>query len=440
MNYVPNPPWVVREMLDTIGIKSMEDLFADIPEAVKLNRELNLPRPESEMELRRDLAALAARNLAADDRPCFLGAGAYDHYIPAVVEHLLLRSEFYTAYTPYQPELSQGILQSIFEYQTMIANLTGMDLANASMYDGGSALAEACALACDTTRRRKILLPETVHPAYRQVIQTYAMGGKMEIVPVPGDEGIADPEAVTSRIDKQTAAVVIQHPNFYGNLETELRRIEQAVHGAGGLLIMAVDPISLGLLKPPGEWGADIAVGEGQPLGNPLSFGGPYLGFFAATEKLMRRVPGRLVGETVDRDGNRAFVLTLQAREQHIRREKAGSNICSNEALCALAATIYLTVVGKEGLKEIARRCHGLACYARQQLEKAGLKLKYRKPFFKEFAVAIGDPQAANAALLKEGIIGGYELEGALLLAFTEKRTRAEIDRLVSVLGGIAHE
>lgn len=435
MNYVPNPPWVVRQMLDAIGVKDIDDLFADIPDDLKLDRELNLPGPLSEMELRRELAALAAKNLSAADRPCFLGAGAYDHYIPAVVEQMLLRSEFYTAYTPYQPELSQGVLQSIFEYQTMICNLTGMDLANASMYDGGSALAEACALACDATRRKKILIPDTINPRYLDVVKTYAMGGKMEIITVPGKDGGADPDAIAALIDKNTAAVAIQHPNFYGNLETGLQEIEKAIHRARGLLIMVVDPISLGLLKPPGSWGADIAVGEGQPLGNPLSFGGPYLGFFAATEKLMRRVPGRLVGETVDREGNRAFVLTLQAREQHIRREKAGSNICSNEALCALAATIYLTVVGKEGLKEIARRCHQLACYAKRRLEQAGLQLKYRKPFFKEFAVAVPDPRAANAALLQEGIIGGYELDGALLLAFTEKRTCAEIDRLVSVLG-----
>ncbi len=440
MNFVPNPPWVVQQMLDEIGVKSIDELFADIPDALKLKRDLDLPGPKSEVELRRELAALAARNLTADDRPCFLGAGAYDHYIPAVVEQMLLRSEFYTAYTPYQPELSQGVLQSIFEYQTMICNLTGMDVANASMYDGGSALAEACALACDVTRRRKVLIPDTVHPHYLRVVQTYAMGGKMEIVTVPSKDGVADPEAIVALIDSQTAAVAIQHPNFYGNLETGIAEIERAIHGAKGLLIMAVDPISLGILKPPGDWGADIAVGEGQALGNPLSFGGPYLGFFAASEKVLRRVPGRLVGETVDRDGNRAFVLTLQAREQHIRREKAGSNICSNEALCALAATIYLTLVGKEGIKEIARRCHQLACYAKRKLEEAGLKLKYQKPFFKEFAVSIPDPRAANAALLKEGIIGGYELDGALLLAFTEKRTCAEIDRLVSVLGGIARE
>ncbi|MGD0153843.1 MAG: aminomethyl-transferring glycine dehydrogenase subunit GcvPA [Thermacetogeniaceae bacterium] len=436
MGYVPNPPRVVREMLESMGLQGIDDLFADIPDALRLKRELNMDEPRSEQELRRELEALASRNTAVDNRPCFLGAGAYDHYIPAVVEQMLLRSEFYTAYTPYQPELSQGILQAIFEYQTMICNLTGMDLANASMYDGGSALAEACSLACDATRRRVVLVPDTVNHRYLDVTRTYAAGGKMDVVVIPGRDGIADSTAITSLVDSQTAAVVVQSPNFYGHLETGLPVIEQSVHGQKGLLVMSVDPISLGLLKPPGSWGADIAVGEGQSLGNPLSFGGPGLGIFAASEKLIRKVPGRLVGQTVDLDGQRAFVLTLQAREQHIRREKASSNICSNEALCALAAAIYLSVVGREGLKEIAVRCHQLACYAKNELQKAGLSLKYPQPFFREFAVAIGDPAAANRALLDEGIIGGYELDGALLLAFTEKRTRAEIDRLVSVLGG----
>jgi len=440
MSYVPNPPWVVQQMLDSMGLGSLEDLFSDIPEGLKLKRELNLAEPRSEQELCRDLGNLAAKNMSVDICPCFLGAGAYDHYIPAVVEQLLMRSEFYTAYTPYQPEISQGILQAIFEYQTMICNLTGMAVANASMYDGGSAMAEACSLACDATRRKKILVPNTVNPRYIEITRTYAMGGKMEIIPVPGKDGAADADTVASMIDDQTAAVVVQNPNFYGNLEVDIEKIERAVHARKALLLIAVDPISLGILKPPADWGADVVTGEGQSLGIPLSFGGPYLGFFAATEKLMRKVPGRIVGETVDLDGKRAFVLTLQAREQHIRRGKASSNICSNEALCALAATIYLTIVGREGLKEIAKRCHQLACYAKQQLEKAGLKLKFQQPFFKEFAVALSDPRAANAALLKEGIIGGYELENALLLAFTEKRTCTEIDRLTSVLGGIARE
>lgn len=437
MSYVANPPWVIKQMLASINMGSIDDLFTDIPEELKLKRELNLAEPRSEQELRRDLDNLAAKNLNIESYPCFLGAGAYDHYIPAVVEDMLRRSEFYTAYTPYQPELSQGILQAIFEYQTMICNLTGMDLANASLYDGGSAMAEACSLACEATRRRKILIPNTVNPRYVEVTRTYAMGGKMEVVSVPGIDGAADADMIAAMIDNQTAAVVVQNPNFYGNLEVGIERIANTIHNNNGLLIMSVDPISLGILKPPAAWGADIVTGEGQSLGNPVSFGGPYLGIIATTEKLMRKVPGRLVGETVDLDGKRAFVLTLQAREQHIRREKAGSNICSNEALCALAATMYLTVVGREGLKEIAERCHQLACYAKQQLERAGLNLLFNKPFFKEFAVAINDPRAANAALLKAGIIGGYELDGALLLAFTEKRSRAEIDRLTSVLGGM---
>jgi glycine dehydrogenase subunit 1 len=434
MGYVPNPPRVIREMLNTMGLEDVAALFGDIPEELKLNRELFLGAPCSELELRRDLRRLAARNTTVDDMPCFLGAGAYDHYIPAVVEQLLLRSEFYTAYTPYQPELSQGILQSIFEYQTMIANLTAMDLANASVYDGGSALAEACSLACDVTRRRKVIIPDTINPRYLDVVRTYAGGGRMEIVAVPGSGGVADTAAMLALVDQETAAVVVQHPNFYGLLESGLPGLANAVHDRKALLIMAVDPISLGLLKPPGEWGADIVAGEGQALGNPLSFGGPYLGFFAVSEKLMRKAPGRLVGQTVDLDGTRAFVLTLQAREQHIRREKAGSNICSNEALCALAATIYLSVIGREGLKEIATRCHQLACYARDELQRNGLELKFRGPFFREFAVRVPDPGAVNRALFGAGIIGGYELEGALLLAFTEKRSRTEIDRLVSVL------
>ena len=440
MGYVPNPPRVVGEMLEFMGLHGRDDLFTDIPAGLRLLRDLNLEAPRSEQELRQDIGQLAARNTTVDDRPCFLGAGAYDHYIPAVVEQLLLRSEFYTAYTPYQPELSQGILQAIFEYQTMICNLTAMDVANASMYDGGSALAEACSLACDATRRSRVLVTDTVNPRYLDVARTYAGGGKVEIVTVPGNEGIADADAIASLVDSRTAAVVIQHPNFYGSLETGLPVIAKAIHDQKGLLIMSVDPISLGLLKPPGAWGADIVAGEGQALGNPLSFGGPYLGFFAASEKLMRKMPGRLVGQTVDLDGQRAFVLTLQAREQHIRREKAISNICSNEALCALAAAIYLSVVGREGLKEIAARCHQLACYARNELQKKGSRTEIPTALLQ--GVCSGDPRpgAANRALLEAGIIGGYELDGALLLAFTEKRNRGEIDRLVSVLGGIGNE
>lgn len=437
MAYAPNPPQVIQKMLDDLGLRNIDELFIDIPEELHLNRELALGEPLSELELRKKMKELAGKNVSVDNYPSFLGAGAYDHYVPAVVENILSRSEFVTAYTPYQAELSQGVLQSIFEYQSMICSLTGMDVSNASMLDGGSALAEACSLAVDATRKKKILAAGTINPRYLKVLHTYAHGKGVEVVVVPTCDGGVDVEQMLNLIDKETAAVVIQFPNFYGLLEPEIERIEAAVHGVKGLLIMSVDPISLGILKPPAEWGADIAVGEGQTLGNSLSFGGPYLGFFAVNKKLMRRVPGRLVGETKDLDGQRAFVLTLQAREQHIRREKASSNICSNEALCALAATVYLSIVGPEGLRSIAVRSHELACYARDSLQDAGFVLQYHLPFFKEFSVQMVDPAAVNKTLLSEGIIGGFELDDALLLAFTEKRTKQEIDKLVDVLKGV---
>ncbi|HHV16806.1 MAG TPA: aminomethyl-transferring glycine dehydrogenase subunit GcvPA [Gelria sp.] len=437
MKYTPNSPAIVEDMLRSAGFNSLDELFSDVPEAIRLDRKLKLGPGRSEIELTRELKGLAAKNLNTEDYPCFLGAGAYDHYIPAAIDQLLLRSEFYTAYTPYQAEINQGILQSIFEYQSMICMLTGMDVANASMYDGGSALAEACVLACANSKGKKVLLPDTVHPEYQQILQTYAISGKMEIVIVPSTAGVCDLEKMISLIDEDTACVVIQQPNFFGHLE-EVEKLADAVHRNKGFLVMAVDPISLAILKPPADVGADIVVGEGQALGNSLSFGGPYLGFFAATKKFLRRLPGRIVGQTTDTEGRRAFVLTLQAREQHIRREKANSNICSNQALNALAATMYLTLIGSTGLQAIAVRCHQLAVYAARELEKAGLKLKYKAPFFREFAVLLDDPARANRRLLENGIIGGYELEDAMLLAFTEKRTGAEIDQLVAVLGGEA--
>ncbi len=436
MKFTPNPPAVVEEMLASIGLNNLDQLFLDIKDDLKqTNQHEFVKNGLSEMEIRDHMKKLAARNTNLDEYPSFLGAGAYDHYIPAVMEQLMWRSEFYTAYTPYQPEISQGILQSIFEYQTLICNLTGMDVSNASMYDGGSALAEACSLACLHTRKRKVLVPDTVHPEYIEILKTYAVSGAMEIIIVPGSEGVYEPAVFSSMIDQDTAAVVIQQPNFFGNLE-EIVQIGEAIHMKKGLLIMAVDPISLAILKSPGELGADIVVGEGQSLGNSLSFGGPYLGFMAATNKFLRKIPGRIVGQTVDTRGNRAFVLTLQAREQHIRREKASSNICSNQALNALAASIYLTAVGSQGIRDIAMRCHQLACFAQTELEKRGVQLLFDKPFFKEFAVKLNDPAAMNRRLLENGIIGGYELPGAMLLAFTEKRNRAEIERLARVLGG----
>jgi glycine dehydrogenase subunit 1 len=439
MAYVPNPPAVIEEMVRSIGMNKVQDLFADIPDAVRMHSDLNLGEGIPEMTLRKQLFALASKNMTVEQMPSFLGAGAYDHYIPAVVEHVLSRSEFYTAYTPYQPEISQGILQAIFEYQTMICRLTEMEVSNASLYDGGSALAEACHVACDVTGRSRIILPDTVHPHYCRVLQTYAMGGQMKIIRTASRDGTAHPDAIMPLLDDDLAAVVIQHPNFFGNLEEHIDIIGEAIHKRKGLLVMVVDPVSLGILKPPGALGADLVVGEGQALGIPLSFGGPYLGFMAAAGAYMRKIPGRLVGLTQDLDGRRAFVLTLQAREQHIRRAKAGSNICSNQALCTLAAAVYLTVIGPQGLKDIATRSHALAVYARKQVEKAGCNPLYDRPFFREFAIRLKDPREANRRLLEQKIIGGYPLDGAMLLAFTEKRTIDEIDRLVATLGGCCH-
>ena len=439
MAYTPNPKRVQDEMLQRIGLNSMEELFTDIPDDLKLKKPLALEQSHSEIELRRHLQVLANKNVNVDQYPCFLGAGAYDHFVPAVVDHILQRSEFYSSYTPYQPEISQGVLQAIFEYQTLICQLTGMEVSNASMYDAGTALAEACQMACDASKRSHILLADTVHPEYTEILNTYSISGKMKITSVAGQAGGADIEKTLTMIDRDTAAVVIQHPNFYGNLE-EISKLEAAIHQQKGLLIMIVDPISLGILKSPGQCSADIVVGEGQALGNGLNFGGPYLGFMASTKKYMRKLPGRIVGQTMDFEGRRAFVLTLQAREQHIRREQASSNICSNQALNALAASIYMAIVGAQGLKDIATRCHQLAVYACDEFQKKGFKLKYERPFFKEFALQVKDPRQINQMLLENGIIGGYELDDALLLAFTEKRTRAEIDKLVALIGGFGND
>ena len=435
MRFTPNSDTVVQAMLDSIGLQNLEQLFDDIPAQVQMQRPLDLPGEMSEMELHSLLTGLAGKNKPAAEHPCFLGAGAYDSYIPAALDQLLLRSEFYTSYTPYQPEISQGILQGIFEYLTMICQLTELDVSNASLYDGASALAEACTLAAVHTRKKMVIVPETVHPEYRQVLETYAMSGYYEPVFVPCPHGIMDLEQVADLVKDQAAALVVQHPNFFGHLEP-MGSVADLIHQAGGLLIMVVDPVSLAVLKPPGAWGADIAVGEGQPLGNTLSFGGPYLGFMAVTRQLMRKIPGRIVGQTTDVEGRPGFVLTLQAREQHIRRDKASSNICSNQALNAMAAAIYLTLLGPRGLKDTALRCHELAVYAQRQLEEAGFPLLYKQPFFREFVVETPDAAAINSRLLEQGIIGGLAVDQGMLLAFTEKRTRQDIDRLVAAFKG----
>lgn len=436
--YIPNTAEQQREMLSAAGFEDFDGLFADIPESVRLHRPLNLPDAMSEPEVIRHLRSLSKKNTGADDYVCFLGAGAYDHYIPSVVGHLISRQEFQTAYTPYQPEISQGTLQAIFEFQSLICELTGMEVANASMYDGATALAEAASMACTATRRKRVLLAASVNPMDRQVVETYARFRGNEIIPFGCVDGQADLDELARLLSEETAAVCIQSPNFFGCVE-DLERVSEQAHAKGAMLLVSCDPISLGLLKSPGELGADVVVGEAQCLGNPLDFGGPYLGFFAAKSESMRKLPGRIVGKTTDSHGNEGFVLTLQAREQHIRRGKATSNICSNEALCALSATIYLSLLGKQGLREVALQCARKAKYAYDTLLGSGVfEPMFAAPFFKEFTVRYrGDVEALNRALLKDGILGGFSarradpaLEGGWIVAVTEKRTRAEIDEL----------
>jgi len=441
--YVPNTSQDQQVMLERLGLDSMDQLFDAVPHKVCLKDKLNIPEPLSEMELVRHMRDIAAKNKTVGECTCFLGAGAYDRYIPSVVGHILGRQEFYTAYTPYQPEVSQGTLQAIFEYQTMVCELTGMDVANASMYDGASALAESVCMACQATGRKKALIARTVHPQSREVACTYSMFRGVQLYEIGYDDGRVDMEQLKRLISDDVAAVVVQNPNFFGVVEM-LDEIADVVHHYGALLVVSVNPISLAVLKPPGHSGADIVVGEGQSFGNPLNFGGPYLGFMATTQKLVRRMPGRIVGQTVDLSGNRAFALTLQTREQHIRREKATSNICSNQALNALAATVYLTVMGREGLKEVALLSMQKAHYAFGEIvSQAQCSAIFSAPFFDEFVVKTPVPvEELNQKLLGHGIIGGYaverdypELKGAWLVAVTEKRSREEIDALVKEVG-----
>lgn len=443
--YIPITKSDEKKMLEDLGVEGIEQLFEDIPADVRLNRELNIGKSMSEYEVTKHMEHLSKQNKDINQLICFLGAGAYDHYIPSTVKHIISRSEFYTSYTPYQPEISQGTLQSIFEYQTMIANLTGMDVANASMYDGASALAEATAMAVASTRRKEIIISGAIHPEAKKVVETYGKFKGIKITEIKALDGSTDIEKLKGAVSKDTAAVLVQSPNFFGIIE-EIGEVEKITHNQKALLIMSVDPISLGLLKSPGELGADIVVGEGQALGNGLSFGGPYLGFMATTIKLMRKIPGRVVGQTEDVEGKRGFVLTLQTREQHIRREKATSNICSNQALNALAATVYLSTLGKQGLREVAMLSTQKAHYALNAIISSGkYKAAFHKPFFKEFVISSDiDSGRVNETLLKNGILGGYDLgrddpqlKNHLLFCVTEKRTREEIDQLVNVLEGI---
>lgn len=440
MSYIPTTEEQQKKMLADIGAESIDELFADIPESVKLKGSLDLPKAMSEMEMSGHMHTMACKNISVTEYTCFLGAGAYDHYIPAVVTNLLSREEFYTAYTPYQPEISQGTLQAIFEYQTMICNLTGMDVSNASLYDGATALAEGAAMACEATKRRGIVAVRSIHPESREVLATYAKFKGMTLKECGIKNGVTDTQHLKDLVDENTAAVLIQSPNFFGSVEN-IKEIAEIAHNNKALLVVSCDPISLAILKAPGDLGADIVVGEGQVLGNPLGFGGPYLGFMAAKKEFTRRMPGRIVGETTDRSGKRGYVLTLQTREQHIRREKATSNICSNQALNALAATIYLSVMGKKGLRKAAELCLRKSHYAYRKLIETGMfSPAFTSPFFKEFMLIYhGNAEKLNRHLLERKILGGFPVErfypeykGGYLIAVTEKRTKEDIDRLVS--------
>ena len=444
--YIPTTHEDEQEMLKSIGLNSLDDLFNDIPKDVQLNRELNLPKAKSELEVSKYLTSLANKNCSLSELTCFLGAGAYDHYIPSVVDHIISRSEFYTSYTPYQPEISQGTLQYIFEFQTLISNLTGMDVANASLYDGGTAVSEAALMAAASSKKDEIIISKTVRPESRQILKTYAHVQNLKVIEVEMKDGVTDLEELDKLVNDNTAAVIVQSPNFFGIIE-DLKATGEIVHKAKkASFIASVDPISLGILKKPGELGVDIVVGEGQGMGIPVAFGGPYLGFMATKKDYMRKLPGRVVGETVDKNGKRSYVLTLTAREQHIRREKATSNICSNQGLNVLAATVYMVTLGKEGLREVAMQSTQKAHYAFEELTKSGkFKPVFNKPFFKEFAVT-SDINADDITmkLRKQNIVGGYHLgndypqyNNAVLYAVTEKRTKEEIDKLSSVLEGI---
>lgn len=443
MSYLPMTDDDRKTMLEAIGVQHLEELFEVVPESVRFP-DLRLPPGMSELEARRLLAEIAAANDDVTRHPCFLGAGAYHHFIPAVVDTVLRRGEFLTAYTPYQAEVSQGTLTAIYEFQSLIALLAEMDVVNASMYDGASALAEATLMAARITKRDKVVLSAAIHPEYRHVVCTYVQALEMpvELAAYDPDTGLTDADSARQLLDG-AACLAIAYPNFFGGIEN-LGEFAQMAHDAGALFITVINPIALGLLKPPGAYGADIVVGEGQPLGVPLAFGGPYLGLFATRKEHLRQMPGRLIGQTTDLEGRRGFVMTLQAREQHIRREKATSNICTNEALVALAATVYLAAMGSTGLRRVAEHCYHKAHYAAERITALdGYERVFSGPFFHEFAVRTPiAPEEVNRRLRERGIIGGYELgrsypelADVMLFCVTEMNTRAQIDELVSVLG-----
>jgi len=441
MRYLPLAESDLAQMLRAIGVSRLEDLADVLPDTLRLKRDLDLPSPLSEMELVQKLRSLSE---AGKPMVSFLGAGAYDHFTPSVVDHVLRRSEFYTAYTPYQPEVSQGTLQAVFEFQTLICQLTGMDIANASVYDGASAVAEAVLMAQRIKGRKKCLVASSLHPEYRTVTRTYTLPLGLELVSIPfAKDGALDWGAFEKALDKEASSVVIQQPNFFGCLE-DVERIARLAHAHDVLLVVAVaEPLSLALLQPPGALGADLVVGEGQSFGNAVSFGGPYIGFFASKENFLRSMPGRLVGETVDLEGRRGFILAVATREQHIRREKATSNICTNQALCALAVLVYLTIMGKEGLRELAEINLSKCEYAKRKLAETR-PLRFSSPTFNEFVVSLkGDPDQVLKKLSDQGIIGGLplkrfypEMKNEILICVTEKHSKEHIDQLAQALEG----
>ncbi|EHC9964053.1 aminomethyl-transferring glycine dehydrogenase subunit GcvPA [Staphylococcus pseudintermedius] len=442
--YIPLTEKDEQEMLETIGVKSIQELYSDVPEDVLLSRDLNIADAEPETQLLKRLTRIANKNITKETHTSFLGAGVYDHYAPAVVDAMISRSEFYTAYTPYQPEISQGELQAIFEFQTMICELTAMDVANSSMYDGMTSFAEACLLAWGNTKKNKIVVSKGLHYQALQVLNTYSkIREQYEVVTVDLDGTVTDLKKLEAAIDDETAAVAVQYPNFYGSIE-DLEAIQTLIADKKALFIVYANPLSLGLLTPPGEFGADIVVGDTQVFGIPTQFGGPHCGYFATTKKLMRKIPGRLVGQTTDDEGNRGFVLTLQAREQHIRRETATSNICSNQALNALASSIAMSALGNQGLQEIAVQNMENANYAKKEFKNNGFTV-LDGISYNEFVVRFDRSIAeVNRALLDEGIIGGFDLsvvddtfENHMLVAVTELRTKEEIDTFVQKAGEI---
>lgn len=444
LDFVPTVAKQQKEMLKEAGVDSIEELFTDIPKEILIKKDLNIGKGLSEQELEKEITALSNKNADSKKYSYFLGAGCYNHFIPSIVSHLVGRSEFYTSYTPYQPEVGQGTLQSIYEWQTIISILTGMDLANASMYDGASALAEAMMMAKHITKRNEVIVSNAINPQYKETVVTYANAADLNLIEAAFENGITSVRELKQKINQNTTSVLVQHPNFFGCLE-DLHEAAELAHEKGALLVVCVNEmLSLGMLKPPADFGADIVCGEAQSFGNSMSFGGPHVGFIATKEKYMRQIPGRIVGKTTDADGNISYVLTLQAREQHIRREKATSNICSNQALCALAATIHITALGKGGIKKMANHNLQLAHYAYKRIIKLkGFESVFDRPFFNEFVVKCKDAKKLQQKLLKNNIIGGYDLskdfpglEDCLLFCVTEMNSIEEINKLVRILGG----